>query len=420
MIFDAESYKARETYLAYSPPLIGEDEIREVTDTLHSAWITTGPKTRRFEQDFADYFSAPGALALNSCTAGLHTALATLGLGPGDEVITTPMTFAASVNVIEHVGARPVLADVEPDTLNIDPQKVAAAITPRTRAILPVHYAGHPVDMDPLEALAREHSLLIVEDAAHAVAAKYKGRFIGSSANPTAFSFYATKNLTTAEGGMLTGDPEFLARARCLALHGMSRDAWKRYDKGGSWRYEIIAPGFKYNMTDIQAAIGIWQLRRLENFQQRRREIARIYQHAFGALPELEIPTVRPEVEHAWHLYPLRLRAGALTIGRDQFIDELTARNIGASVHFIPIHLHPYYRDKYGYQPEDLPIAHANFLRLLSLPLNPAMTDEDVKDVIAAVRDIVAHHHQVTFVTSGRYFPVKDLHVEHSRDIEAA
>lgn len=379
----------RETFLPFSPPLIGEEEISEVIDTLRSDWITTGPKTRRFEAEFAQYFGAPGALALNSCTAGLHTALVALGVGQGDEVITTPMTFAASVNVIEHVGARPVLVDVEPDTLNIDPAKVEAAITSRTKAIIPVHYGGHPADLDPLYALAEAHGLAVLEDAAHALPAKYKGRWIGSGKNPVAFSFYATKNLTTAEGGMLTGEPEFIERSRVIALHGMSRDAWKRYDKGGSWFYEVVLPGFKYNMTDIQAAIGLWQLKKLEAFQKRRRGVIEAYNQAFGKLEILEAPIERPEVEHAWHLYVLRLRPGALSITRDQFIEELKSRNIGTSVHFIPIHLHPYYRDKYGYRPEDLPIAYDNYTRMLSLPLNPRLSDQDVADVIEAVLDVI-------------------------------
>ncbi len=379
----------RESFLPFSPPLIGEEEIAEVVGTLRSDWITTGPKTRRFEEEFAAYLGAPKALALNSCTAGLHTALVTLGLGPGDEVITTPMTFAASVNVIEHVGARPVLVDVESDTLNINPALVEAAITPRTKAILPVHYAGHPVDLDPLYELAREHNLHVIEDAAHALPAKYKGRFIGSGTNPVAFSFYATKNLTTGEGGMLTGDSEFLEQARIVSLHGMSRDAWKRYDKGGSWYYEVILPGFKYNMTDIQASIGLWQLRKLERFQARRREVVRAYNEAFSNVDALEIPVERPEVEHAWHLYVLRLRLEALRVDRARFIEELKVRNIGTSVHFIPIHIHPYYRGKYRYKPMDFPVAYGNYERMLSLPLNPKLSDQDVANVIEAVLDVV-------------------------------
>jgi len=381
----------RSAFLPFSPPTIGEEEIQEVVDTLRSTWISTGPKTKRFEGEFASFLGAPGALALNSCTAALHTALKTLGVGPGDEVITTPMTFAASVNVIEHVGARPVLVDVEPDTLNIDPRAVAAAITPRTRVLLPVHFAGHPADLDPLRELARKHGCAVVEDAAHSLPASYKGRLIGSEGNPVAFSFYATKNLTTGEGGMLAADPEFLARARVISLHGMSRDAWKRYDAagGGSWFYEVLLPGFKYNMTDIQAALGLWQLRKLEGFQQRRREVVSQYDRAFGAEPALEVPVTRPEVEHAWHLYVLRLREDALTIGRERFIQELTERNIGTSVHFIPIHIHPYYRDKYNFTPDSFPVAHENYRRMLSLPLNPGLTDRDVSDVIEAVLDVV-------------------------------
>jgi dTDP-4-amino-4,6-dideoxygalactose transaminase len=382
----------RRDFLPFSPPLIGEEEIREVVDTLRSDWITTGPKAKRFEQDFAAYLGAPAALALSSCTAGLHTALLTLGIGPGDEVITTPMTFAASVNVIEHVGARPVLVDVEPDTLNLDPGLVARAITPRTRAILPVHYAGHPAPLDPLGELASAARLAVIEDAAHALPATYKGRPIGSGPNPVAFSFYATKNLTTAEGGMLTADAEFLARARILSLHGMDRDAWKRYDRGGHWYYEVVAPGYKYNMTDIQAALGLWQLRKLAGLQERRRAVVRMYNEAFAGEDALELPVQRPDVEHAWHLYVLRLRTDALRIDRNAFIEELKRRNIGTSVHFIPIHLHPYYRDKYGYRPESFPVAYSNYQRMLSLPLNPRLSDADVADVIAAVADVVCRN----------------------------
>ncbi len=383
---------ARGAFLPFSPPSIGEEEIREVVDTLRSPWISTGPKTRRFETAFAASVGAADALALNSCTAALHTALVALGIGPGDEVITTSMTFAATVNVIEHVGARPVLVDVRPDTLNLDPARVAAAVTPRTRAILAVHYGGHPVELDDIQAIADAHGLTVIEDAAHALPAAYRGRRIGSGANPTAFSFYATKNLTTAEGGMLTGDAGFLAAARPLSLHGMSRDAWKRYAKGGTWRYEILAPGFKYNMTDIQAAIGLHQLHRLEAFHRRRAAIARAYTDAFGAVDALETPVALPHVEHAWHLYVLRLRTDALDIGRDQVIDELTARNIGTSVHFIPVHMHPYYRDRYHYRPDSLPVTAAAFERMLSIPLHPGLTDEDVADVVDAVLDVVRVH----------------------------
>lgn len=382
-------YVRRSTFLPFSPPAISEEEIAAVADTLRSDWITTGPKTRRFESEFAQYLGAPAALALNSCTAALHLALLALNIGPGDEVITTPMTFCSSVHVIEHVGARPVLADVEPDTLAIDPARVAEAITPRTRAIMPVHYAGHPVDLALLIDLARAHNMYLVEDAAHALPAAYRGQRVGTIGDLTAFSFYATKNLTTAEGGMLAGVPDLIERARLLSLHGMSRDAWKRYDANGSWYYEVVEAGWKYNMTDIQAAIGLVQLQRLQAMQQRRREIVAQYNAAFGQIDALQTPTERPDVESAWHLYVLRLHLDRLTIDRARFIEELRARNIGTSVHFIPIHLHPYYRDKYGFAPDDFPIAYREYQRLISLPLHPGLTDEDVQDVIAAVRDIV-------------------------------
>jgi dTDP-4-amino-4,6-dideoxygalactose transaminase len=416
----------RSLFLPFSPPLIGEEEIAEVIDTLRSDWITTGPKVRRFEEEFAAFIGAPAALALNSCTAALHTALVALGIGPGDAVITTPMTFCSSVHVIEHVGARPILVDVEADTLNIDPARIEEAIevedgrrktesgspssvprspSSRIKAILPVHLYGHPCDMDALTQIAQEHNLAIIEDAAHALPAKYKGQYIGGwkmeDGNPnsefripklTCFSFYATKNLTTAEGGMLTGSPEFIEEARIWSLHGMSRDAWKRYSSEGSWYYEVVRPGFKYNMTDIQAAIGLHQLRKLPQFQARRREIVRRYNEAFSQFEELQIPTERPEVEHAWHLYVLRLNVERLNVSRNQFIEELKARNIGTSVHFIPIHLHPYYRDKYGYQPKDFPVAYREYQRIISLPLYPRMSDRDVEDVIEAVVEVVKRY----------------------------
>lgn len=379
----------RNTYLSFSPPLIGEEEINEVIDTLKSDWITTGPKTKKFEEEFNAFLGAPASLALSSCTAALHTALVALDIGIGDEVITTPMTFCSSVSVIEHTGAKPVLVDVEPDTLNINPLKIEEAITSRTKAILPVHYAGHPVELDTIYAIAEKFNLAVIEDAAHAFPAKYKGKYIGSKDNPVAFSFYATKNLTTAEGGMLTGTQELIDKARIISLHGMNRDAWKRYSKEGDWYYEVIMPGFKYNMTDIQASLGLWQLKKIEKFQSRRKEIVNMYNNAFSKIETLEVPTERPEVDHAWHLYILRLNLETLKIGRNEFIEELKKRNIGTSVHFIPIHIHPYYRDKYNYKPKDFPVAYSNYLRIISLPLYPKMTDQDVNDVIEAVLDIV-------------------------------
>jgi dTDP-4-amino-4,6-dideoxygalactose transaminase len=380
----------RSSFLAFSPPCIGEDEISEVVNTLRSDWITTGPKTRRFEAAFAEFIGADAALAVSSGTDAMLVGLAALGAGEGDEVVTSPMTFCSTVHVIEHVGARPVLADVEPDTLCLDPAAVERALSPRTRGILPVHLYGHPCDMGPLLALAAARSLFVLEDAAHALPARYRGRVVGTIGTATAFSFYATKNITTGEGGMLTGDPELIERARMWSLHGMSRDAYKRYEAEGSWSYEVLMPGFKCNMTDIQAALGIQQLRRLPAFQERRRTVVHRYQEAFGALDALQTPVERPECESAWHVYPLRLNLDALRIGRDRFIEEMKTRRIGTSVHFIPVHLHRYYRDRYGFAPSDFPVAHENFGRLVSLPLHPRLTDRDVEDVIEAVSDVVA------------------------------
>ncbi len=367
---------------------MGEEEIAEVAETLRSGWITTGPRVARFEREFAELVGAEAALGVSSGTDAMQVALATLGVGPGDEVITTPMTFCSTVHVIEHVGATPVLVDVEPETLCIDPVAVAAAVGPKTRAILPVHLYGHPCDMGALLDIAGEHGLQIIEDAAHSLPASWQGKAVGSIGDLTAFSFYATKNLTTAEGGMLTGSRELVDRARPWALHGMSRDAHDRYQSGGSWYYEVVLPGYKCNMTDLQAALGLRQLEKLEGFQRRRREIVARYTAAFADAPAIEPPVERPGVSSAWHLYVIRLRLERLSIDRNRFIEELTARNIGTSVHFIPVHLHPYYRDRYGFSPEDFPMAHAAYHRIISLPLHPRLSDEDVNDVIEAVIEV--------------------------------
>jgi dTDP-4-amino-4,6-dideoxygalactose transaminase len=379
-------------FIPFSPPLIGEEEIAEVVSTLKSDWITTGPKTKQFESDFVERYGSPAALAVNSCTAGLHVSLVALGIGHGDEVITVSHTFCSTVNVIEHTGARPVLIDIEPDTLNMDPNLIEAAITPKTKAIIPVHYAGHSADMDKINAIAQKHGLHVIEDAAHPISGTYNGKYVGSGNNPTSFSFYATKNLTTAEGGMLTGTPEFIQKARTIHLHGMSKDAYKRYAKGGSWKYEVVLPGFKYNMTDIQAALGIVQLQKLDQFQAHRRNVVKMYNDAFGSNPALEIPTERANVKSSWHLYALRLNLDRLTIDRDRFIDELSERNIGVSVHYISVHLHPFYRDKYDLKPSDLPVTDANFYRLISMPLNAKISDAEVGYVIDAVNDITMRY----------------------------
>jgi len=372
---------------------IGEEEIAEVVDTLRSGWLTTGPKTREFEERFSQYVDSKFAIAVNSCTAALHLALNAAGITEGDEVITTPLTFCSTVNVILFQRATPVLADIRLDDYDIDPAEVERRITPRTKAILPVHYGGQPCRMDELMDIARRHNLLVIEDAAHAVGAKYRGQPVGSIGDATAFSFYVIKNLTTGEGGMVTtNNPELAEKVRILRLHGMSHDAWKRYDARGSWYYEVQMLGFKYNMSDIQAALGLHQLARLESFTERRAQIVAEYGRRFAALPELMLPQARPEVRHAWHLYPIRVDGERLTIGRDQFIEEMKERGIGTSVHFIPIHYHPYYQQTLGLKPGDFPNTDKLFAGLLSLPLFPRMTDADVERVANAVEEIVVSH----------------------------
>lgn len=380
----------RDTYLPYSPPSIGPEEIEEVVATLKTDWITTGPRTKQFEKQFGAYVGAPDAtsLMLNSCTAGLHVALVALGVGPGDEVIVPTLTFAATANVVEHVGAKPVLVDVQSDTLCIDPEAVRRAITPRTKVIIPVHYGGHPADLDPLFEIASEYGVEILEDAAHAAPTHYRGVMVGSRDNFASFSFYATKNLTTAEGGALTGHPELLGRARVIGLHGMSADGWKRFDKAGSWEYDIEMPGFKYNMTDLQSAIGMHQLEKLRGFHARRQEVVRAYSEAFSKHPGLEVPTERPDVSSAWHLYVLRIRPEVVGVSRNDFVDELKGRNIGFSVHYKPLHMMSFYANKYGYKPSDFPVAEDAYARMMSLPLHPRLTDGDVADVIEAVLEI--------------------------------
>lgn len=380
----------RKEFLTYGLPLIEEDDIAAVVDSLKSNWITKGPKTHEFEERFAEYIGVKYAIAVNSCTAGLHLALVAAGISAGDEVITTPMTFASSANVIIHTGATPVFADIDPVTMNIDVNEIRKKITPRTKAIIPVHIAGHPCEMDEIMDLAREHNLFVLEDAAHAVYTKYKGQLIGSIGNATAFSFYATKNLATGEGGMVTTNDEALAnKIRIMSSHGMSRNAWNRYSASGSWYYEILHPGFKYNMTDIQAALGMTQLEKLERMQGIREEIAQRFNEEFGKMPELEIPPEKDYARHAWHLYILKLNPEKLTIDRTEFIEELKKEQIGTSVHFIPVPMHPYYRDTFNYKKGDFPQAETTFERIISLPLYPKMTKQDTEDVIEAVKGIV-------------------------------
>jgi dTDP-4-amino-4,6-dideoxygalactose transaminase len=379
----------REVFLPFSPPVIGDEEIQEVVQTLRSGWLTTGPRVRKFEEDFCQFTGAEAALAVQSGTQAMLVGLAALGIRHGDEVITTTLTFCSTVHVIEQLGARPVLVDVEPDTLNIDPEQVARAVTPSARALMPVHLYGHPCEMEALLSVARQHDLFVLEDAAHALPAKYRGQMVGTLGTLTAFSFYATKNLTTGEGGMLTGRSDLINQARIWSLHGLTANAYQRYSAHGSWQYDVVLPGFKCNMTDMQAALGLWQLQKLPLFQQRRREIVRRYSEVLANVKEVQVPVERADVESAWHVYALRLNLEMLTIDRAQFIQELRARNIGSSVHFIPVHILRYYRDRYGYEPGDFPVAYDNYLRLVSLPLSSGMSDSDVEDVLEAVTDVI-------------------------------
>jgi dTDP-4-amino-4,6-dideoxygalactose transaminase len=378
----------RTQFLPYCLPLIGEDEIQEVVDSLRSGWLTTGPKVKRFEQSFAESVGARHAIAVNSCTAALHLSLAACGIGPGDEVVVPTMTFCATANVVVHLGARPVLVDVDANGL-MCVGSLQKAITGRTKAIVPVHFAGQACHLDDILTLAAEHNVPVIEDAAHAAGASFRGTPIGTHGRATTFSFYATKNMTTGEGGMVTtNDDDLAALIRRLALHGMSRDAWKRYTEEGSWYYEVLEPGYKDNMTDVQAALGIHQLRRLESFIARRRAIAAQYDHAFAQHDEMELPVELPDRKHVYHVYPIRLRPES-GISRAAFISEMKRANIGTSVHFIPLHRHPYYRDSLGCRPEQFPMAEQLYAGYVSLPLYPGMTSEDVADVIQAVQHII-------------------------------
>jgi dTDP-4-amino-4,6-dideoxygalactose transaminase len=396
----------RDHFLPFHLPVIDDTDIQAVTDVLRSGWLTTGAQAQAFEADFRDRIGCRHALAVNSCTAALHLALEAVGVQAGDEVVVPTMTFAATAEVVTYFHAQPVFADCDPGTLNVTPETVAAVIGPRTRAIVPVHFAGHPCDMDGLRTIATSRGLALVEDAAHALPAAYKGRRIGTIGDITCFSFYATKTITTGEGGMLTTDDDALAeRMRLMSLHGISREGWTRYTAQGSWRYDVLSPGFKYNLTDVAAALGRTQLARCDVFHARRVAIAQRYAEAFGSLEALELPAASPDVEHAWHLYVVRVRPGHLTIGRDDIIEALRERGIGTSVHFIPLHMQSYYRTSCGMAPEDLPHAHAVSSRILSLPIYPRMTDKDVDDVIEAVTDIVTTHRAVRVTSAAAEHP---------------
>ena len=371
-------------------PDITDAEVGDVVEVLRSGWITTGPKVRQFEEEFAAAVGSRWAVAVSSCTAALHVSLVASGCRPGDEVVTTVNTFTATAASILQTGARPVLADIEEDTFNIDPGAVERACTGRTRAVLPVHLGGHPCDMDPIAETARRRGAVVVEDAAHALPASYKGKRIGALSPLTCFSFYATKNLTTGEGGMITGlDPSLRDRTALIGYHGMNRDGWRRYLDKGSWYYEIVEHGYKYNLTDLAAALGLRQLARLGEMQGRRKAIVAAYDDAFSGLEALILPRVRRGVEHAWHLYVVRLREGALRIDRAAFIRSLAEKGIGTSVHFIPLYRHPFYQRALGVGAGDFPVAERVYQSCVSLPLFSAMTDAEVAAVITAVREVV-------------------------------
>lgn len=381
----------RSTFLPFSRPTIGREEIEEVVDSLRSGWLTTGPKVARFESLFAEWSGGREAVAVNSATAGLHVAVAALDLDPEDEVITTPITWPATVNNIELCGARTVFADVDRETLQIDPQEVEKRISPRTKAVIPVHFAGAPCDLDPLRQLTRKYGIHLIEDAAHAVGTRYKGRLVGSDSEVAVFSFHPIKNMTTGEGGMiLCGDTAMAARMRRLRFHGISRDVWKRYSKGGSPQFEVDEPGFKYNMLDLQAAIGLHQFARLEEFNRRRAELSTRYDELFATIPEVR-PLGRAPYphHHAWHLYVVRLDLGAVSLTRDEFLQELQQEQIGTGFHFPAVHLQRFYRRKYGFAEGDYPNAEWNSERLFSIPLYPLLEEQDQLDVVEAIKRIV-------------------------------
>jgi len=389
-------FKVRDKFLLFSPPMFGEEEKKELLDTLDSGWITTGPRTKQFEADVAKYVGAKYAVGAFSCTSALHLAVTAIGISEGDEVITTPLTFASSAHVVGYHRAKPVFVDVDPKTLNIDPTKIEEKINSKTKALMIVHYGGQACDMDPILALAKKHKLKVIEDAAHAIGTEYKGKKIGSIGDITCFSFYATKNIATAEGGMaVTDNEEWAETMRQYTMYGISdaREIWGRYNQPrATWDYDVKYLGYKCNMMDIVAALGIHQLKKLDYFIKRRGENRALYDEAFGKMPELQIPYVAPYTTPCWHLYPLLLNLDKLKIDRNQFIQELRDRNVGVSVMFRPLHMHSYYRNTYGFREGDFPVAENIFSRIMNLPVSPAASCEDIKYVVSAVKDIVENN----------------------------
>ena len=376
-------------FLPLAKATIDQEELKAVEEVLKSGWLTTGAKVKEFEENMQQYLDVKRAIGLTSCTAGLHIALAALGIGPGDEVIVPAYTFVATAHVVEWLGAKPVLVDVEKDTFNIDPVAIERAITSKTKAIIPVHYAGHACDMGAIMQIAKRHNLPVIEDAAHAIGTEYGGKKIGCHGNATVFSFYVTKTITTAEGGMIvTNDEEFSKKLKSYAYFGMDKDAFNRYSEKGSWFYQIVDPGFKYNMNNIQGAMGVEQLKKLEQFIAKRRALAQHYTELLKEIPGLITPTEKSYTRHAYHLYPSLLNTDK--ISRDQFINKLKEYNVGTSVHFIPLHLHPYYQQKYSFKNGDFPTAEWLFEREVSLPMYPGMTLQDVEYVVNAIKEILS------------------------------
>lgn len=382
----------RESFLVFGAPQIEQAEIDEVVASMKTGWLGTGPKVAQFEEDFAAYkgYQSSQAAAVNSCTAALHVSLIACGIGPGDEVITTPLTFCATINSIYHAGGKPVLADVDPETMNIDPAQIEAKITSRTKAVLIVHFAGRPCNMDAIMALAKKYNLIVIEDCAHAIETEYHGQKAGTIGDFGCFSFYVTKNVSTGEGGMiLSSNDEVIARSKVLALHGMSKDAWKRYSDEGHVHYQVVEAGFKYNMMDIQAAMGIHQLARVEDNWLRRHEIWNRYQEAFAPLPAGVPAETEEGCRHAHHLYTLMIDEARCGISRDAFLGKMTANNIGVGVHYLSLPEHPFYQKTFGWKPEQYPHAMKTGRETVSIPLSPAMNDQDVEDVIETVKGII-------------------------------
>ena len=378
---------AKNPFIPFSRPWIDDTEIEAVSQVLASKWISTGTRVREFERAFAEYLGVKHAIAVSSCTHALHLSLVVAEIGSGDEVITTPYTFTATAEAIRYVGAKPVFVDIDPDTLNIDITKIEQAITPRTKAIMPVHFAGLPCDMDALQDICRNHNLVLIDDAAHAIPTEYKGQHIGNIGDLSAFSFYANKNLTTGEGGMITTNSDVFAKPlRTMRLHGIDKDAWARQSQRAIWRYDIATEGYKYNMTDIQAAMGLCQLMKLNKQHERRRNFAQIYQTELANFPKIRTPVAPDNSKaHSWHLYTIQLHTG----NRDEFVECLRDANIECSVHYIPLHLFEFYQVQYGYHVGDFPCAEAAFERVVSLPLHPGLTEEEIHIVIDEIGKIL-------------------------------